>query len=78
MADLTLTDEIQDKLIFIRQKAGAEDLIWGFGSEQQIREGKNVIVSMINADTIPYDSSRSVKDALDEIFSILNSIGTNN
>jgi hypothetical protein len=74
MADLINIEELQDKLIFIRQKAGAEDLIFGFGSEQQIREGKNVVVSMINADTIPYDSSRSVKDALDEIFAILNSL----
>ena len=70
MAEVVTAEEI--KLVFIRQKAGAEDLIFGFGSEQQIREGENVVVSMINASTIPYDSTRSVKDALDEIFALLN------
>ena len=69
MADITTSDV---QLVFIRQKAGAEDLTFGFGSEQQIREGENVVVSMINASTIPYDSTRSVKDALDELFTLLN------
>ena len=59
------------KLVFIRQKAGVEDLMWGFGSEQQIREGENVVVSMINASHIPYDSTRSVKDVLDEILAVV-------
>ena len=72
MADIT-TNEVQ--LVFIRQKAGAEDLTLGFGSEQQIREGENVVVSMINASTIPYDSTRSIKDALDELFTLVNSGG---
>jgi len=71
MAEVVTAEE-EIKLVFIRQKAGAEDLIFGFGSEQQIREGENVVVSMINASTIPYDSTRSVKDALDEIFAQLN------
>ena len=66
------TDNYQ--LVFIRQKAGAEDLTFGFGSEQQIREGENVVITMINAATIPYDSSRSVKDALDELFAAVGNI----
>jgi hypothetical protein len=65
------TDEVQ--LVFVRQKAGEEDLTFGFGSEQQIREGENVIISMINAASIPYDSTRSVKDALDELFALSSS-----
>jgi len=63
----TTTEETQ--IVFIRQKAGVEDLLFGFGNVQQIREGENVVVTMLNADSIPYDSTRSIKDALDELFS---------
>ena len=65
MADTT---EDTEKLVFSRQQAGAEDLIFGFGSTSQIREGENVSISFINAGTIPYDSTRSVSQALDELF----------
>ena len=56
------------ELVFTRQLAGAEDLIFGFGAQAQIRGTDNVTVTLINASTIPYDATRSVKDALDELF----------
>ena len=63
------------KVVFTRHVAGTEDLIFGFGSVSQIRGGDNVIVTMINADTIPYDTTRTVKQALDELFANLALIG---
>jgi len=59
--------ETTDDLVFTRQVAGAEDLIFGFGSTAQIREGESVNITLINAGTIPYDSTRSVKAVLDEL-----------
>lgn len=64
MAD-TNTDE--EQLIFVKQKAGVEDLMFGIGSVAQVREGENVTINQISAADIPYDSTRSVKDALDEL-----------
>jgi len=61
----------QPQLVMTRQLAGAEDLLRGFGSTSQIREGETVTITHINAESIPYDSTRSVKDALDELFSKL-------
>jgi len=54
-------------LKFTRQLAGAEDIRFGFGSLSQIRNGQVVIISEINADTIPYDVTDSVKSILDKI-----------
>jgi len=67
MANTTVTEALP-KVVFTRHVAGAEDLIFGFGAVSQIRGGDNVVVTMINADTIPYDNTRSVKQALDELF----------
>ena len=58
----------ENVLTFTRQLAGAEDLVFGFGSTSQIREGEYVTLSLINADIIPYDSTRTIKQALDELF----------
>ena len=65
---ITDTETVEETLVFTRQIAGAEDLIFGFGSISQIREGENTTISLINSNTIPYDNTRSVKDALDELF----------
>jgi len=65
------TETVEEKLVFTRQVAGAEDLIFGFGSTAQIREGESVTISLINADTIPFDTTRSVKQVLDEILAKL-------
>jgi len=65
-----MADTIEDTtevLVFTRQIAGAEDLMFGFGSTAQIREGANVTISLINSATIPYDNTRSVKQVIDEL-----------
>ena len=59
--------ETTEKLVFVKQLAGEEDLIFGLGSVAQVREGETVTITMINASSIPYDSNRSVKDVLDEL-----------
>lgn len=67
MAELT-EETSTTQLVFTRQIAGAEDLIFGFGSTTQIREGQNVAITLINSGVIPYDNTRSVKQAIDELF----------
>ncbi len=64
----------EDILVFTRQLGGVEDLIFGFGTESQIRNGNNVVVTHINASHIPFDSTRSVKDVIDEILVAQSSI----
>ena len=68
---ITPTETIEETLVFTRQVAGAEDLIFGFGSTAQIREGESVTISLMNADTIPFDTTRSVKQVIDEILAKL-------
>ena len=62
-----MATETEEPLVFTRQVLGAEDVIFGFGSIAQIREGENVTISLINSAHIPYDSTRSVKDVIDEL-----------
>jgi len=64
----TEENETSETLVFTRQIAGAEDIAFGFGSIAQIREGKNVTITLVNSGVIPYDSTRSIKDAIDELF----------
>ena len=72
MADSTCED-IMDKevkladLRFVKQLGGVEDLMWGFGSVTQLRNGQAVTISLINADSIPYDQVDSVKTIIDRI-----------
>jgi len=72
MADSTCED-IMDKevkladLRFVKQLGGVEDLMWGFGSVTQLRNGQAVTISLINADNIPYDQMDSVKTIIDRI-----------
>jgi len=54
-------------VVFVKQLGGAEDLMFGFGTVMQIRNGHSVIISLINADAIPYDTSDTVKTILDKI-----------
>jgi len=65
----------EEQLVFNRQLGGAEDLIFGFGSESQIRDGDTTIVTYINSAHIPYDSTRSVKQVVDEILLSLTQLG---
>lgn len=68
MATSNIIVDEEDQLVFTRQLAGQEDLIFGFGSTSQIREGENTTITFINANSIPYDSSRTVQQAIDELF----------
>ena len=54
-------------LLFAKQKAGAEDMYCGFGTLMQFRQGEGITITKINASTIPYDETRSVKDVLDQL-----------
>jgi hypothetical protein len=51
----------------MKQLGGVEDLLWGFGSLMQIRNGQAVTITLINADAIPYDNTDSVKAIIDKI-----------
>lgn len=59
------------------QKAlgGAEDLLFGQGTVAQTRNGKEVVVSKINADTIPYSGDDVTKDKV-SIVEKINSLET--
>jgi len=62
VANVSLRD-----LKFTRQLAGAEDIRFGFGAVTQIRNGQVVSISDINADTIPFDQSDSIKTIINKI-----------
>lgn len=70
---MSTCDDIMDKevkladLRFIKQLGGVEDLMWGFGSVTQLRNGQAVTITSINADSIPYDQADSVKTIIDRI-----------
>jgi len=65
----------EDTLVFNRQLMGAEDIIFGFGAESQIRDGDTTVVTYVNSTHIPYDSTRSVKQVIDEILLTLSQQG---
>lgn len=61
-------DEIDlSDVVFVKQLGGVEDLQFGFGTIMQIRNGQTVTISLINAETIPYDSIDTVKSIIDKI-----------
>ena len=66
MADTT------EELIFVKDLIGKEDLLFGEGEVQQIRDGEVVIVTRINAESVPYRTAvgdlTTVKDALDYLY----------
>ena len=61
-----------DEFIFVKDKIGVEDLLLGFGLEQQIRDGEFVGVTKISAESIPYRKPNgtvtNIKAALDELY----------
>jgi len=75
---LDALDKIDD-LVFVRQKAGVEDLIFGLGATSQVREGENVTVNKINSGSLPYTDTKTVEEALTDIYLILlmNSLNVN-
>ncbi len=54
-------------LKFVKQLGGVEDLMWGFGSVTQLRNGQAVTITAINSDAVPYDNTDSVKSIIDKI-----------
>ena len=66
--------EYTDEFIFVKDRIGSEDLLFGFDTTQQIRDGEFVTISKINAESIPYrkldGTVVSVKAALDELFKL--------
>ena len=67
---LSALDTIDD-LVFVRQKAGVEDMMFGIGATSQVRGGENVTINKIDSSIIPFSSSRTVQDCLREIYAIL-------
>ena len=61
-------DEVDlSDVVFVKQLGGVEDLQFGFGTVMQIRNGQSVTISLINAETIPYDGIDTVKAIIDKI-----------
>ncbi len=54
-------------VVFVKQLGGVEDLMFGFGTVMQIRNGNTVVISLINAEAIPYNTEDTVKSILDKI-----------
>ena len=54
-------------LKFVKQLGGVEDLLWGFGSVMQIRNSEAVTITLINAETVPFDNVDSVKSIIDKM-----------
>lgn len=67
MSDVTID---LGELKFVKQLGGAEDLMWGFGSVTQIRNGQAVTITSINSDVIPYSEEDSVKAIIDKILAV--------
>ncbi len=67
---LSALDTIDD-LVFVRQKAGVEDMMFGIGATSQVRGGENVTINKIDSSVVPFTSSKTVQDSLTEIYSIL-------
>ncbi len=63
-----------DELLFIKDLIGQEDLLLGEGEVQQVRDGELVIVTRINANSIPYrkvtGEITTVGAALDELYAL--------
>lgn len=54
------------KVTVERNLAGLEDLLFGAGTVVQDRNGKQVKVTKINAQNLPFDEIRTLKQALED------------
>ena len=67
------------KVAINRQLLGLEDLVFGEGSVTQIRGNQEVIITKINASNLPFDETRTLKQALEQDYSnikiVVNSLG---
>ena len=63
---------MDEEIIFIKDLIGAEDVLFGEGEVQQIRDGELVLVTKINAGSVPYRTPSgeltTVKEALDYLY----------
>jgi len=46
---------------------GVEDLTFGMGTEQQQRQGAVYVITQIHAGVIPYSSTQSITQKIDQI-----------
>jgi hypothetical protein len=53
-----------NKIDVERNKVGLEDIAFGVGTETQSRNGKDIIVTKINAKNLPFDDTRNLEQAL--------------
>ena len=60
--------------VITKSLAGKEDLLLGFGTEEQVRNDKNILITKINASNIPYDESLSVTEKLDSLVAIVEAL----
>jgi len=51
--------------VYVRQKMVTEDIVFGLDKIVQIRQGKRVEGTKVNAHMIPYDETQSIGDVLD-------------
>ncbi len=62
----------EEELIFVKDLLGREDIMFGEGEVQQVRDGELVLITRINAHSIPYRKATgelvTVGAALDELF----------
>ncbi len=57
------------KNVYVKQKIVAQDIEFGLGKLIQVRSGQRVEGKQINAEDIPFDTDRSVKDVLTQLLS---------
>ena len=58
--------------VFVTNKAGLEDIDFGYGTTQQIRDGEIVEITKVNAHNIPYTGTgnyATIGEALDYLLS---------
>jgi len=58
---------VPQQSVYVKQKMCAQDIEFGLSRVVQIRRGLRVEGIQINADTIPFDATRSIKDVLEEL-----------
>ena len=46
-----------EEIVLVKQLAGKEDLLHGFGKKVQVRNGRNIEISAINASSFQYQYS---------------------
>ena len=63
---MAVGDEVT-RNVYVKQKIVAQDIEFGLSKVIQIRAGQRVEGDQINADSIPFDANRSIKDVLNEL-----------